>query len=85
MSAIQELRSLNHRDQFVISQEDRCECTHINTYENLHVYTVLPALKYPASSLDPNCHYMLGLYCMHKYIFIISGTSSLPADELRNA
>lgn len=87
VSAIWIPSSLNHGDQFVISWEDQRECTHINTYENPRLYTVpFPCFKIPCQlPLDLNCCYTFGLYCKHKYIFIISGTSSLPTDKFKDA
>lgn len=78
---------LNRRDQFVISRGDQRECTHINTYENPCVYTV-PSTCFKISCqppLDPNCCYTLSLYHKRKYVFIISRTSSLPADKFKDA
>lgn len=87
VSAIWVSRFLNHRDQFVISQGDQHECTHINTYENFCMYTVpCPCFKISCQPpLDPNCFYTLSLYHRHKYVFIISGTSSLLADKFKDA
>lgn len=86
VSAIWVSHFLNHRDQFVISRGDQHKCTHINTYENLCMDMVLPpCFKISCQPpLDPNCCYTLSLYHRHKYIFIISRTSFLPADKFKD-
>lgn len=51
VSAVWVSHSLNHRDQFVLSQGDQREWPHINTDESLHMAQVPPCFKLPVSLL----------------------------------